>query len=310
MRKRGVISSLRRGRLYAAACVAALAVASLLWSIAGLPQEETSAEFCFPVQTGEGIIQVPAAEYIAGCAMNAAAPEGEEAEEYRKALCAAVSTNAWYLLQRGDALSQDAHGMRWSDMESLAERYSAQTVRDWWEAAVWAADKVICYRSRPILAAYFSSGFGITESSALAWGKEAAYLTRVRGYDMDAPVKKTLLLREDALAAYLKELGIEASGELRIASRSEAGTVLSLYAGEERLDTAAFVKAFSLPSHVFTIRQAEGGYLLTCLGKGDGVGMSLYGAKQMAKAGFNAQQIVMHYYQGAKLCSFGAANAQ
>ncbi len=310
MREKSTIFHLRRIRIYAVAFAAVLGAVLLIWSMAGKTKEETSAQFYFPVQTKDGILQIPAAEYIAGCAMNADAPAGEETEEYRKALCAAISTNAWYLLQREKALPADAHGMRWSDMESLAKRYSAQELKLWQEAAVWAEDKVVCFGGMPILAAYFSSGFGITESSALAWGKEAAYLTRVKGYDMDAPEGETIFLQEKALAAYLKKLGIKDAGELRIASRSEAGTVVSLYAGEEKLDVAAFAAAFSLPSRVFTIQQKEGGYQLICLGRGDGVGMSLYGAKQMAKAGYDAKQILTHYYKGASLCSLAAQDAQ
>ena len=48
----------------------------------------------------------------------------------------------------------------------------------------------------------------------------------------------------------------------------------------------------------FDIEIQDGKILITTRGYGHGVGMSQYGAKGMAEAGYSCLQILSHYYPG------------
>ena len=53
-----------------------------------------------------------------------------------------------------------------------------------------------------------------------------------------------------------------------------------------------------LRSSDFTVSESGSNIVFTTKGWGHGVGMSQYGANEMAKAGYNYSQILKHYYTG------------
>lgn len=55
-------------------------------------------------------------------------------------------------------------------------------------------------------------------------------------------------------------------------------------------------KLLKLRSTDFSIEETEEGYIITTRGYGHGVGMSQYGANEMAKQGHNYEEILEHYY--------------
>ena len=57
----------------------------------------------------------------------------------------------------------------------------------------------------------------------------------------------------------------------------------------------------SLPSPYYYVEQSGTTFVIHGGGFGHGVGMSQNGAKVLAGMGYNAEQIVKHYYSGAKL---------
>lgn len=57
-------------------------------------------------------------------------------------------------------------------------------------------------------------------------------------------------------------------------------------------------KKFGLSSLAFTIEKFSDGIKMICKGKGNGKGLSLYGAKKMAEDGKNYKEILKYYYSG------------
>ena len=62
---------------------------------------------------------------------------------------------------------------------------------------------------------------------------------------------------------------------------------------------ASGTRSMLSPSFVFEYK--DGTYTFTSKGRGHGVGLSQYGANQMALTGSNYREILAHYYKGAKL---------
>ena len=62
-----------------------------------------------------------------------------------------------------------------------------------------------------------------------------------------------------------------------------------------------FRNKLGLRSTDFTIEEENNLIKITTRGYGHGVGMSQYGAQGMALAGYNYQEIIIHYYQGVEI---------
>lgn len=72
------------------------------------------------------------------------------------------------------------------------------------------------------------------------------------------------------------------------------------YTGEEAMEL------FSLASMNFYVEEVEGGIRFVCLGKGNCLGLSQYGANRMALDGKKAEEIIKYYYQGVSVVDFSS----
>ncbi len=155
----------------------------------------------------------------------------------------------------------------------------------------------------PIDAAYFAISSGVTEDSKDIFGFESEHLKAVSSpFDRSAPnFQTTVSVSEQefisALSAMQKEFQIGKDPKIQLHRTQNGGSVLTTsidgftFTGEEMRS------AFSLRSTCFSIRHQNGTFLFTVLGYGHNVGMSQYGANEMAKQGANYREILQHYYQ-------------
>ena len=79
------------------------------------------------------------------------------------------------------------------------------------------------------------------------------------------------------------------------------GRVLEMRVGDKSYTGREIREKLSLPSTKFHITVEDGNYILTCYGKGHGVGMSQDGANELAGQGYSYQEILKHYYQGVEI---------
>jgi stage II sporulation protein D len=177
-------------------------------------------------------------------------------------------------------------------------------------------DVLALYEGQPIEAQYFSSSGGATENSESVWQTPLPYLRSVPDtYETDAREwSRTLTAAQmnDLLAASGYSIG--GFTGLSVAELTAAGRVNRLVingtAGSVNL-TKEEVRTFfsrlpggSLESRTFSVSYGPfagsggGGVNITGRGYGHGVGMSQYGAKGMAEAGFTFDQILQYYYTG------------
>ena len=83
--------------------------------------------------------------------------------------------------------------------------------------------------------------------------------------------------------------------------RSAAGGIITVQLGGVTVEGTAIRELFGLQSANFTITTTADSITFHTIGYGHGVGLSQYGAKYMAEQGSGYQEILSHYYQGAKL---------
>lgn len=158
-------------------------------------------------------------------------------------------------------------------------------------------------------AAYHGCSGGKTEDAENVWGAAVPCLTPVdSAADRQAPdFLRTFSFTAEEAAAILREKLPEGdfSGQppdwLSIESTSPSGTVLSVKAGGLTCTGKEIRSWFSLPSAYFTLSGNKSGLVFATEGRGHGVGMSQYGAEQMALSGSGWQEILAHYYPGSVL---------
>ncbi len=175
----------------------------------------------------------------------------------------------------------------------------------------------MAYNNQVILAAFHSCSGGRTENVEDVWVDPLPYLRGVQDYDEGAPGCRwsQTLSREDLsrkipgvgnVIAFVPEKTIEKTGRIiKMKVIGDAGT--KVFDGEE------LRQKLGLSSNLFKVIPQGGtsdkalektppsAFMFQGAGFGHGLGLSQWGAYNLARQGWNYQAILTHYYQGAIL---------
>ena len=177
------------------------------------------------------------------------------------------------------------------------------------EAVSESINDILVYNGEPIVAAFHSISSGKTESAEIIWGNAVPYLipTESTG-DLNAPsYSDTAVFSAAEAEARLTEseyditLPEEQSEWFKILSVSPSGTVTKVSVGDKILSGTELRSLLNLRSACFEISCADSSFTFTTKGSGHGVGLSQYGANEMAKNGADYREILLHYYNGAEI---------
>lgn len=190
----------------------------------------------------------------------------------------------------------------WGDQ---AETYT-QKIRD----AVTSTDGVaIYYEGKPIQAVFHSSSAGQTKDAAEVWGSSVPYLVPVDTPEGEGVpnyysqvVVPAAQFRETVLSAY-PGANLEGDPTKWIGEQTStaSGGVDTVTIGGVPIKATALRALFSLRSATFTITPSAEEVTFFVTGYGHGVGMSQYGANELAKEGKSYEEILQWYYTGVTL---------
>lgn len=166
--------------------------------------------------------------------------------------------------------------------------------------------RVMKYDGKIILAAYYAISSGKTENCLDIWGSDREYLTSVdSAWDKKSPEYKAQTVLTSAQISEMLKDTCEFSDQdkIEINARTEAGSVLSVTVGITAIKGTELRTALELRSANFTVEydKDEKSYIFTTLGYGHGIGMSQFGANEMAKEGKTCDEILKHYYKGIEI---------
>ena len=238
---------------------------------------------------------------------------GSWPQEALKAQAVAARSYALNKRQISDSALYDLDDTQESQVYKGLETESSGTY-----AAVDAtAGQVLTYNGQIILAVFHSSSGGHTENVEDVWTDPLPYLRAVPDYDQGAPVYEWLATFSRA------ELSQKIGGVGNIISMvpertTPYGSVITMKvvgeAGSKVVSGAAVREALGLRSVRFTVtpqynqvaatgntKQDPIAFQIKGKGFGHAVGMSQWGAHNLAKQGYNYQQILLYYYRGANL---------
>lgn len=171
------------------------------------------------------------------------------------------------------------------------------------EAVNATKGEIITHKSKPIMPAYFSTSNGYTENSEDYWENELPYLRSVQSpWDKVSP---KYLKQEIFTFSQIKEkldIDFPTNASLQIeVSRTESERVKELNLAGHLFTGREIREKLGLQSSDFTIKQNNDHLIFTTKGYGHGIGMSQYGANEMAKQGKDYQDIIKHYYKDVEI---------
>jgi stage II sporulation protein D len=220
--------------------------------------------------------------------------------EALKAQAVAARSYALYQRERGSNPTYDLGDTQGWQVYKGLESEATSTY-----AAVDAtAGQVMVYNGKIIEAFFHSSSGGHTENVEEVWTEARPYLRGVPDYDRGAPVY------EWSTSVSVSQLSNLISGVGNIVSvqpekTTKTGRVITMKvigdSGQRAIGGEQIQRLLGLKSTRFSIQKANGVFQVYGKGFGHGVGMSQWGAHNLARSGANYQQMLYHYYQNASL---------
>lgn len=162
-------------------------------------------------------------------------------------------------------------------------------------------DEYITYNGEIIESFYFSMSNGYTENVEEVFSTPIPYLVSVESsWDKNINTfEKTINMTK---SEFLSDLSLEPTEEINIEilSYTKGNRIDKIKINEKEFRGTEIRKLLKLRSADFKIN-IEDNVEITTRGYGHGVGMSQYGANEMAKMGYNYKDILKHYYTDTEI---------
>ena len=179
------------------------------------------------------------------------------------------------------------------------------------EAAVADTDgQVILYGGVPILAVFHSSSAGLTRSAGEVWVSDLPYLAPVDSPEAGDSIPN-YYSRAEFTAEAFREAFLAACPQADLSGAMEgwltdpvtdpAGSVSTVCVGGVTVRGSQLRSILGLRSACFEWEVQDGKLVFYVTGYGHGVGLSQYGANQMAAEGADYREILTHYYTGVTI---------
>ncbi len=214
----------------------------------------------------------------------------------------AVVTRTYALYERSRRSRESFH----LESSVISQRYTTRPVPARVREAVAATrGEYLAYQNKPILAAFHASAGGRTASAHEVWGMALPYLRSLRSPDAEAPDHFwTFEISLADLTTALSEAGLTMgpTPTIRVLQRSESGRVQRLRIGAAELSGRELRQTLggrAIRSALFEVRVIDDQVSFLGSGSGHGVGLSQWGARELALRGKRYREILTHYYPGA-----------
>ena len=198
-------------------------------------------------------------------------------------------------------LDKAARKEKWGDKYETYEKKIEEAVKE-------VFGKKLTFDGELITAAFHAISAGNTFSSAEVWGYEVEYLQSVTsaGDKLSPDYSQTVAFTQEQFKKAVTELeGVKLSddpkdwvGDIK---KTDSGYAQSVEIGGKTFTGVQVRQALGLRSAAFEIKYEDENFHVTTNGYGHGVGMSQYGADYMARQGSTWEEILLHYYKGAKI---------
>lgn len=228
-------------------------------------------------------------------------------------------TNLWKSYQKTmEEEAQSNEGAEWSVSDSGLESYTDEELKKLWgisyesnmeklrQAVEETSGEILTYEDLPIQAAYHYVANCKTRNASEVPGQEDyIWLQSVDSEDdmlADGFLSVSYMEKQDfvnALAAIFQDEVLDVNqmpGALELSKRDSAGYVTEVTYGTTVANGEAVRQALHLKSACFYLSELDGKIRIVTKGIGHGLGLSQYGANELAKQGKNCREILNYYY--------------
>ncbi len=226
-----------------------------------------------------------------------------------------VITRTYLLKKMGENVSANAKdlGIKYHSYQELEKIYGTEYLAKYkkWKALVKETNlKVIRYKDELIEPYFHIASIGVTRDGNEVLGSGHEYLQSVESKE-DLAYKDYMSIQYITMKQFVDTLReknhkykIDVNNffdQFSIKEKCSAGYVKSVAIGKETMGSETFCHLFGIPSQYFRVEKYQTGkeptLRMIAKGKGNGLGVSLFGAKEMAKQGKKYQEILEYYYK-------------
>jgi len=158
----------------------------------------------------------------------------------------------------------------------------------------------LTYDGKIIKAFFFSTSSGKTENCKDVFGENLPYLVSVSSiWDENSPsyLDKKIYTKEE----FYQKLNIPFNDNLDIEiKRNETNSIKTITINNTEIKGTDFRYELDLKSTNIDINEVDNNIEIISKGFGHGVGLSQYGAQEMALKGYKYDEILKYYYQGTE----------
>ncbi len=221
--------------------------------------------------------------------------------EALKAQAIAARTYLVNHLQTNDSITDTINDQVYITIEEMKTKWS--TNFDTYynkikEAVLSTKGLIIYYDNKPIKAYYFSKSNGYTASSITVFNEQEDYLVSTES-PFDKDNSNEITISKDI---FCSKLNISCN-EIIITNikKDSSKRISTITINNKDFKGTEIRKLLSLRSTDFEITPNNNNIIITTRGYGHGVGMSQYGANNMAKQGYTYEEILKYYYKNIEI---------
>jgi len=226
--------------------------------------------------------------------------------EALKAMSVASRTFALYKMKQNKDydLTSTTSDQCYITIEEMKENWGTNFEKNYnliKKSVIDTKNEYMTYNDEVIISFYFSISNGYTENCENVFVQKLDYLVSV-----DSQWDKNLNYKEKdvtfTIESFLNKLDINSSSIDKIdIDRSKTGRINKITINNKTFKGTKFRTLLSLRSTDVEIKYDKENVYITTKGYGHGVGMSQYGANEMAKLGYTYDEILKHYYSGIEI---------
>lgn len=264
-------------------------------------KEEVKEQIVTVYRSNGTIINLNMTDYLIGV-LGAEMPASFNIEAL-KAGAIASRTYALKKINNNEKLTDTVSTQAYNDNNELRNKWGNEFDKYYnkiRQAVIETDNLVITYNNELIDAMYFSTSNGFTESAKEVFGYDVPYLQSVES-NVDLNTTPYLRTIEKETATLLNILGVTNLNNIEIISRTSSGRVKEVKIDNKIYTGIEIRNLLGLRSTDFDIVVNGDNVSITTKGYGHGVGMSQYGANELAKKGFNYNDIIKTYYQNVNI---------
>ena len=257
-------------------------------------------------KTGK-IKEIPFEEYIKGV-VSGEMPANYELEALKAQAVAARSYALYHMNGKEYDVTNTTSSQVYLEEKDLKEKWGKdydKNIKKIENAIKETSGEYLTYKGEKVDAMFFAVSTGKTENSEEVFVSKLPYLRSVSStWDEKSPAftdSVTINIKD-----FYNNLNIpyEDNLEIEVLEKTSTGRIKKLKINGYEINGRDLQTKLKLKSNYFEIIKKENNIIINTKGYGHGVGMSQFGANEMAKEGNNYKKILKHYYEGTEITKF------